>query len=140
MAIIIPNDRTQKQPVACFCRNPECLEKSTDEHFAFQTDKTPIVCPKCGACESPMVGMFALVHFLVRDKTGKGPIVGYGGLRYTFACSATRAHLASNTNQEAATGDFNHVNCPGCQKAAVEQKLVKIVGWQLDSPEFSEKV
>jgi ribosomal protein S27E len=138
MALIIPNDRTQKQPVACICRNPECLESSDKPHFEFTTDKTPITCPKCGANQSPMVGLLALVHFLVRDK--KGPIVGMGGLRFALACSATRAHLATNTNQEAATGDFASVNCPGCLTAAVEKKLVPLNGWALEQPTFDEKV
>jgi len=136
--LIIPSDRTNKQPVACICRNPECLENSNDPHFAFVTDKTPIECPKCGANQSPMVGLLSLVHFLYREK--KGPIVGYGGLRYALACSSTRAYLATNSNQEAATGDFASVNCPGCLKNAIDKKLVPITGWALQQPTFDEKV
>ena len=121
MTVQIPADRTQKQPVTCFCRNPECLEKSTDSHYQWQTDQTPVVCPKCGACLAPMVGVISLVHFLIRDK--QGPIVGHGGLRYAFACSQTRAHLATYTNDEAATGELHAVNCPGCLLAAAERGL-----------------
>lgn len=136
--VSIPHDRTQKQPVRAICRNPECLENSDDPHFEFTAEHAQIVCPKCGADRSPMIGVLALVHFLTRDK--KGPIVGYGGLRYKFACDEKRAYLATATNQEAATGDIRSVNCPGCLKAAADQELAPLAGFSMAQGAFDEKV
>lgn len=136
--LIIPSDRTNKQPVTCICRNPECLESSDKPHFEFQAEHENIVCPKCGADRSPMVAMLALVHFLHREKNG--PIVGMGGLRYRLACEEKRAYLATVTNQEAATGEFAHVNCPGCTKAAIEKKLVPLTGFAMNAGQFEERV
>ncbi len=136
--VFIPEDRTQKQPVTCICRNPECLESSEDEHFKFTTEHSQIACPKCGADRAPMVAVLALVHFLTRDP--KGPIVGYGGLKYAFACAEKRAYLATMTNQEAATGDIRSVNCPGCLKAAADRKLAPLAGFSMAKGEFEEKV
>lgn len=127
--IIIPNDRTNKQPVRAYCRNPECLESSDQDHFEFTTENSPIECPKCKANQSPMVGLITLTHFLYRSNAG--PVVGTGGLRYALACDSKRAYLATVTNHEAASGEFSVVNCPGCITAAIEQKLVPQQGWQL---------
>lgn len=123
--ILIPGDRTQKQPVRAFCGNPECREQS-DQRFEFDAQHEAIECPKCGANQSPMVGLVALIHFLHRQKGG--PIVGSGGLRYALACDSNRAYLATATNQEAASGDLSVANCPGCLQAAVEKQLIPIQG------------
>lgn len=119
--IIIPGDRTEKQPVRAFCRNVECLESSDQKRFEFDVEHEHVACPKCGATEAPMIGVLALTHFLHRNPQGK--IVGMGGLRYQIACDANRAYLATMTNQEAATDQLPVVNCPGCLKAAAEKKL-----------------
>lgn len=129
--IIIPNDRTDKQPATAFCRNPECLESSDQRRFEFSPEHAHVACPKCGATEAPMVGMLSLVHFLHRNPKGK--IVGMGGLRYQLACSEERAHLATLTNDEAATDQLAAVNCPGCLKAAVEKKLKDKQGAVIDA-------
>ena len=136
--LIIPNDRSTKQRVRCICRNPECLESSDKPHFEFTSEHAHITCPKCGANRSPMVAMLALVHFLHRERSG--PIVGVGGLRYRLACEEKRAYLATTTNQEAATGDFAHVNCPGCLKAAIDKKLVPLAGFAMNVGQFDERV
>lgn len=117
----IPDDRTTKQRAAAFCRNPECLESSDQEYYEFTAEHSPVVCPKCGACLAPMVGLFALVHLLVRDREGR--IVGEGGLKYRLACAPTRAYMATTTNQEAATGDVQAVNCEACLKIAHTQNI-----------------
>ena len=128
--IIIPNDRTDKQPVRAFCRNPECLESSDKRWFEFSPEHAHVACPKCGATEAPMIGMLSLVHFLHRNPEGK--IVGVGGLRYQLACDEKRAHLATRTNDEAATDQLQAVNCPGCLKAAAEKKLKDKQGMSID--------
>lgn len=122
-SVLIPNDRTQKQPVKAFCRNVECLEASNRRRFEFDVnpDHGEVTCPKCGATEAPMIGVLSLVHFLHRNP--KGPIVGMGGIRYQLSCSDSRGYLATLTNDEAATDQLQAVNCPGCLKAAAEKKL-----------------
>jgi hypothetical protein len=61
----------------------------------------------------------------------KGPIIGDGGLRYRIACDQSRAYLATVTNLEAATDNPKIVNCPGCRKEAIKQKLNNPTGSQL---------
>jgi hypothetical protein len=119
--IIIPRDRTIKQPVTCYCMNPECREDSADDRFEFPLEHDPVCCPKCGANESPLIGMLALVHFVVRNKEGR--IRGAGGMRYSLACEPKRAYIATETNGEAGSDQLECVNCPGCLKIAFDQKL-----------------
>ena len=129
-SIVIPGDRTQKQPVTAFCRNPECLESSDEKRFEFPVEHADIACPKCGATEAPLVGILSLVHFLHRNP--KGRVVGMGGIRYQLACDESRAHLATLSNDEAATDQLQAVNCPGCLKAAAEKKLKDKQGMMID--------
>lgn len=121
--IIIPGDRSQKQPAKGFCRNVQCLESSGAKRFEFvvNADHDEVACPKCGATESPMIGLLTLIHFLHRNPKGK--IVGAGGLRWQLACDEPRAYLATMSNDEAASDQLQVVNCPGCLKAAAEKKL-----------------
>lgn len=128
-AIAIPEDRTHKQPVRAFCCNPQCLDASNQGRFEFDTEHSPIVCPKCGANEAPYVGLLALVHFLHRAENG--PVTGAGGLRYQIGCDQKRAYLATLTNQEAMSGELRMVNCPGCLKAAQEKGFDKQQGMVL---------
>lgn len=128
-SIIIPSDRTTKQPVRCYCLNPDCRESSDKPRFEFTTEKTPVVCPKCGADQPQLVGVLALIHFLYPDKAG--PIIGYGGIKYALACAPKRAYLATPTNNEAATGDIAFVNCPGCLREAIEKQLAPLHGYSL---------
>ncbi len=121
--IIVPGDRTSKQPARGFCTNPECLESSDDDRFEFDVQHGDVVCPKCGCDHAPTVGLLVLIHYLVKDP--KGRIRGLAG-RYRLACDSQRAYLATTTNQEAATGDLRHVNCPGCL-AAVQSAIGKQV-------------
>lgn len=119
--VIIPGDRTEKQPVRAYCRNPECLPASDAKRFEFEVEHADVACPKCGATDAPMIGMLSLVHFLHRNP--KGQIVGMGGLRYQLACAESRPYLATLTNDEAATDQLIAVNCPGCLKAACDKKI-----------------
>lgn len=127
--VIIPADRTDKQPAKAFCRNPECIADAISreeaeigaKRFEFAVEHERVSCPKCGATEAPMIGMLSLVHFLHRNP--KGLIAGMGGLRYQLACDEKRFTLATLTNDEAATDQLIAVNCPGCLKAAAEKKL-----------------
>ena len=117
--IILPSDRTTKQPLMAFCRNVECIEDG--KRFEFEVQHDPITCPKCGATEHPLIGVMSLIHFLHR--ADKGPIPGTGGLRYQVACDPTRTYLATDTNDEAASDQLGAVNCPGCLKAAADKKI-----------------
>lgn len=114
--IIIPGDRTTKQPARGFCYNPACRELSTDERFEFTVDHDRFACPKCGASGPPLAGLLVLIHLLVPHKAGH--LIGTGGVRYMLACDETRAYVATVTNQEAGSGDLAAVNCPGCLAAA----------------------
>lgn len=108
--------------------NPACREQSDHERFLFLAENDHFCCPKCGADQSPMVGVLALIHFLIPDR--KGPIVGMGGLRYRLGCDSVRAYLATTSNQEAATGEIAAANCPGCLEEA--KKLgIKLAGHAL---------
>jgi len=119
--IIVPCDRTTKQPGRGYCFNPDCRESSLDDRFEFNIEDDLLACPKCGATDPPMVGLLVLTHFLVTDP--KGPVVGARRQRYRLACDSHRAYLATRTNMEAASGELSAVNCPGCLAAAMEQKL-----------------
>jgi hypothetical protein len=127
--ILVPTDRTTKQQAVGYCLNPECLDRSDQGRFEFPVEHDRFACPKCGATGSPMVGLLALVHLLVRDP--KGGLIGAGGLHYRLACDQTRAYLATVTNQEAATGDVASVNCPGCLANFNSQNLPPLSGMSL---------
>lgn len=124
--IIIPNDRTIKQPAMGCCYNPACREKSTDERFEFIVEHSLFSCPKCGANQPPFVHLLVITHLLVPDQ--KGALIGAGGLRYKMACDETRAYLATVSNQEAASGDLQVVNCPGCLAAQQKENFPVIAG------------
>jgi hypothetical protein len=120
--IVLPQDRTQRQPARCYCYNPECKPVDADR-YEFETEHDYFECPKCGANEPPMVGTLVLIHLLKRNRMG--PIKGDGGLRYSIACDEKRAYLATRTNLEAVTTVPSVSNCPGCLKAAHDQKLLQ---------------
>ena len=63
-----------------------------------------------------MVGLYTLTHLLI--PIIDGPILGAGGRRYALACDADRAYIATHTNEEAATGDIQFVNCDQCLENA----------------------
>lgn len=125
--IIVPRDRTTHQRASGFCRNPKCVPKGRGE-FNFVVEDDLFSCPKCGANASPMVGLNTLIHFLL--PTPKGKILGAGGLRYNLACDVERAYLATVTNDEAATGDIECVNCPGCLDAADKVGIRPVPPWR----------
>lgn len=102
-------DQTTTQPVVWQCPNPDCKDTPLDYYFEFESPYPE--CPKCGL-GPPAVQKRVLIHYLVRDS--KGPIIGQMGMRYRMACMPRRMQLATGTNGEAATGDPNQVNCPGC--------------------------
>ena len=83
-------------------------------------------CPKCGANQPPFVHLLVITHLLVPDP--KGALIGAGGLRYKMACDETRAYLATVSNQEAASGDLQVVNCPGCLAAQKKENFPVIAG------------
>ncbi|AMV31330.1 hypothetical protein VN12_04380 [Pirellula sp. SH-Sr6A] len=112
--IVIPNERTHKQPNFAFCANPKCAENGLE--FRFQIEDTLMPCPKCGATHAPLVGMLAKTHLLVQDRMGH--LVGSGGLRYRIACDTeNKRHVISTPeNHELATGDRRIANCLDCLK------------------------
>ncbi len=123
-SIIMPNDRSTRNPARGFCRNPKCREQS-GEDFTFPIEHAHVACPKCGANAAPLVGVFVLVHMLVQVQGG--PIRGKGGVSYALACDDRRAYLATQTNLEAATGDIEVANCPqcieNCRKLGIKRNL-----------------
>lgn len=125
--IVIPEDRTTKQPVIGRCYNPACKERSDAEGFEFQTEHDLFACPKCGANKQPVVFLLVLTHLLIPDQAN-GPIVGQGGLQYRLGCDSKRAYLATVTNQEAASGDKSVVNCPGCLAEASKLRVPAVAG------------
>lgn len=127
--IVIPNDRSESHPIRGYCYNPKCLDSSDQERFEFNVENDLFCCPKCGACEGPMVGMLVLIHLLVQDKNG--PVKGAGGIRYRLACDSKRAYTATVTNLEAATGDIRAANCPQCLAAAEKEKLPRRAGFEI---------
>lgn len=126
--VTVPRDRVLHQKVTGFCRNPQCQEKS-NEMFTFTVEHDNFSCPKCGANQSPMIGLFALIHLVIPDKAG--PIFGQGGVRWAFGCDRKRAHLATPTNQEAVTSDPEQVNCPGCLQVAEKLGIRRALGTAL---------
>jgi hypothetical protein len=127
--VIVPDDRTQKQPVHCFCRNPACREKPTDPWFIFQAENDTPACPKCKADKIPIVGMLTLTHILIPDASGK--VEGAEGTRWRIGCDSARAYLATTTNNEAATSIPSVVNCPGCIVAIEKLGIRKDSGKKL---------
>lgn len=121
--VVIPDDRTIKQPVVARCLNLACAEKGRNFEFATEGD---VKCPKCGETEGPMIQLLCLVHFMVRDKMG--PIEGVNGSHWRIACDHKRSLIATETNLEAASDQLDSVNCPGCRKIAKEQKLAPVQG------------
>ncbi len=119
--IQIPKDRTTKQPVYCYCRNPLCLVNSQMDRFIFQHEHGLVECPKCGATEAPYVGVLVLTHFMA--VMPRGPIRGNGGIGYKITCDPTRPYLATATNEEAATDQPEVVTCPGCLAAMAAEKV-----------------
>lgn len=106
----VPDDRTTKQKLRGYCYNPECRDKG--DRFEFEVDHDGFACPKCGADETPMVGLLVLTHLLLPDPKGK--IVGAQGIRYRQACDGERTRIATTTNMEAGSGEISVVNCQGC--------------------------
>ena len=115
--IIIPKDRSTKEPVVGYCYNPSCKPHDHDR-FEFIADHDLFACPKCGANQSPFVGQLVLIHHLKPSQTG--PISGQGGLRYMIGCDTRRAYLATLTNLESASVDLTAVNCQSCLKRGKE--------------------
>ncbi len=133
--IAIGKDRSVKQPVRAFCRNPQCRTKM-GEKFEFQVEHDRFCCPKCGADKEPYIGVFSLAHHLVPD-TG-GPIVGMGGRRFKLGCDSRRAYLATTTNNESATDQPAYVNCPGCLAAIKKLGIVDPTGTPINESQWSE--
>lgn len=127
--ILIPRDRTKRQPARGYCYNPECREDSDQDRFEFDVEHDRFCCPKCGNDRPPGVGLLVLTHLMIRDPSG--PIHGDMGQNYMLACDQKRAYLATVTNLEAATGDPAYCNCPGCLKVAEERKLTTPQGLAL---------
>jgi hypothetical protein len=116
--IVIPRDRTDKQPPTGYCLNPEC--QVDNQRYEFEVKHDRFACPKCGASKPPIVGLLVLTHWFVPAKNG--PIEDGGGLRFKLACDDKRAYLATFTNLEAATKVLDLVNCPGCLKWDEDQR------------------
>lgn len=116
--IVIPGDRTTKQPITGYCFNPQCRETSDASRYEFVVEHDRFACPKCGATNPSCVGLLVLTHLLVADVTG--PVIGSSGSRWRFACDGKRSILATDTNLEAATGMPEVANCPGCLAALAE--------------------
>ena len=127
--IQIPRDRTKRQPARGYCFNPECLVDSDDKLFAFDVEHDRFCCPKCGNDRAPGVGLLVLTHLMIRDP--KGPIHGDMGQSYRLACHKDRAYLATVSNLEAATGDVEFCNCPGCLEVAEKLKITMPQGVSL---------
>jgi Zn finger protein HypA/HybF involved in hydrogenase expression len=124
----IPNDRTIKQPAVAFCRNPACRDVSNRE-FSFVVEHSRFECPKCGANQEPMIGLYVLTHLLIPVKNG--PVIGSYGRRYAIACDQKRAYLATVTNLEAATDQIAVANCPACQERAKQLNITRPLGAEL---------
>lgn len=126
-AVVMPADRSTKNPATGFCRNPKCQEQ-LGELFRFPIEHAHVSCPKCGANRTPMVGVFALVHLVLPLEGGK--IRGAGGISLSLACDPDRDYLATRTNNEAASDDIEAVNCPQCianaKKLGIVQQVNKL--------------
>jgi hypothetical protein len=114
--IVIPNSRCQKKRNFAYCSNPECAESrdGVRYEFRFEIEDSLRPCPKCGACRAPMVGILAVTHYLIRDKSGH--LEGASGLRYRIACDVEnkRHEISTPENHELATGDRGTANCVEC--------------------------
>lgn len=121
----IPKDRSRSQPIRAWCANPLCAERA-DKRLEWNVTGDLVQCPKCKASRSPYVGIYVLIHLLV--PADDGPIAGSGGRRWAIACDPTRAHLATGTNQEAATDDPEAANCPGCLRVAEDRGIASPSG------------
>lgn len=124
--ILIPTDRTTKQPARGYCLNRECLEDAALGRFEFVVEHDRFACPKCGNDRPPGVGLLVLTHLLIPDS--RGPIIGDMGLAYRLGCDQNRAYLATVSNLEAATGDVEYANCPGCLQEAEKRKISRPQG------------
>lgn len=111
MTLVIHPDQTTKQPVVWRCLSDEC--KTDAPWFEFESDQPR--CPKCGSDGAPTVQKRVLIHLAIRNS--RGPILGFKGERYAFACDPPRELLATMTNGEAISGQLNVVNCPSCLMA-----------------------
>lgn len=111
-------DRTHKHPLRWCCLNYECYENGS--RFEFTSDQPK--CPKCTAFDYPFVLILSLTHFITPDP--KGLIVSQGR-RWKMACDIKRESLATQTNQESATGVPELVNCPGCLEYIQKNKVKK---------------
>ena len=126
--IIIPGDRTTKQPVLGYCLNKACREPGQSE-FEFITEHDHFACPKCGSTDKSTVGVKVLIHLMLPDRNG--PIEGSRGAKYILGCDSRRAYLATFTNLEAATGDPTVANCPGCLAEALRRNQLGPQGEEL---------
>lgn len=108
------HDRTVKQRIRWRCLSPTCYEIGKRSYYEFNGDYPR--CPRCSAIGDPYVQMLSLTHFMLQDS--RGPIFSQG-IRYRIACDSEkkREHMATFTNNEAATGDIAVTNCPGCLEA-----------------------
>ena len=113
--IILPSDRSIKQPALGYCSRPECAVDGAEYRFRVEHDH--YACPKCGETRYPTVGPLVLVHWL--RPTGDGPITGRGGRRFALGCETRRAYLATASNLEAATDNAGLVTCEGCIRSAL---------------------
>jgi len=121
MQSMLPVGRTKNQPIVWRCGNPLCSKGTGKRFFDFTTRSEKPKCTRCGA-EPPFVAARSLIHMLVSDPSG--PIVGGHGVRYKIPCEPTREVMATEGNQEACSGDFRAVNCPGCLALLGEKHLV----------------
>lgn len=125
-SVVMPRDRTNKQPARGFCRNPQCREEAQAD-FTFEIRHAHVACPKCGANRSPMVGVFVITHLLLPVKGG--PLRGSDGRSYALVCDDKRAYTATHSNLEAASGDIEVVNCPQCVDNAKKLGIVQNQLW-----------
>jgi hypothetical protein len=86
----------------------------------FQVEHDLPECPKCKCNDRSVVQLLTLIHLLLPSDKGLIPGVGR---RYVIACDVGREHLATHTNNEAAIGNVEFVNCVGC--LAAYQKVLK---------------
>lgn len=128
MGVKVPEDRSLKQPVRGFCRNPECRDQENKE-FQFTVEHDNFACPKCKANQQPMIGVLVLTHLLVPQD--KGPITGSGGRQFAIACDTKRAYLATASNLEAVSDNPVVTNCQTCLELAGKLKIVKPLGQKL---------
>ncbi len=115
--LVIPASRDKRVPVIVQCNNPHCrvLDKRKGKMVRFTFSCPPeadkIQCPKCGACEPPLVTFKTLTHFTKPDPRGK--ILGKYG-KYSLACDPKRPLATTRNNLEQMTNLVEAVNCPLC--------------------------